>query len=148
MRPNTIERILERLIICEPDVLPTGCWLWPGRKCAGGYGQVSTPQGFRMIHRWVYEHFCGPIPEGTELDHLCRRRNCANFEHQEPVPHVVNVRRGASTGPQKTHCVHGHPYSGDNVGWTTGRRFCRACAVQRSRRYDLKRKARRQPASG
>jgi hypothetical protein len=140
MKANTIEGILARLIVCEPDVLDTGCWLWPGRKCAGGYGQVSTPTGFKMVHRWVYEHFCGPIPEGKELDHLCRRRNCANWQHHEPVTHRTNVRRGASM-ETKTRCVHGHAYEGANIGWTGGHRVCRACARHKSAAYRARKKA-------
>lgn len=49
----------------------------------------------------------------------------------EPVPHVVNVRRGESEPPKnrlKTHCYRGHEFKPENTkidlhGWRT----CRAC---------------------
>lgn len=141
MRRNTIASILNRLVINEPDVLETGCWLWPGRKCAGGYGQVCTTEGFRMVHRWVYEHFQGPIPKGMELDHRCRRRCCANWEHLEPVTHLENCRRGSQYQSYKERCIHDHPLSGDNLGISGGRRVCRACAAEKTRRCRLRKKA-------
>ena len=39
----------------------------------------------------------GPVPEGLELDHLCRIRHCVNPDHVEPVTCAVNVRRGDLT---------------------------------------------------
>jgi hypothetical protein len=44
-------------------------------------------------HRWAYEHFVGPIPEGLEIDHGCFVHACVNPGHLEPVTHQENVRR-------------------------------------------------------
>src|SRR3546814_19356891 len=48
----------------------------------------------RQAHRISYELCVGPIPEGMELDHLCRVRRCVNPAHMEPVTHRENVLRG------------------------------------------------------
>lgn len=78
----------------------TGCWRWLG-NISRGYGRCKgdpeSPQKTRLAHRVFYEHHVGPIPEGLELDHLCRNRWCVNPEHLEPVTRAVNVRRGAHT---------------------------------------------------
>src|SRR5438445_4296974 len=87
-RTHTIQDLLLRLVICEPTTLPTGCWEWPGGLIRG-YGQSGQTSPRGLVHRVVYEHFRGPVPEGLELDHLCRNRKCANFEHLEPVTHSV-----------------------------------------------------------
>jgi len=42
----------------------------------------------------MYEYFKGPVPDGLELDHLCRVRSCCNPDHLEPVTHKENIRRG------------------------------------------------------
>jgi hypothetical protein len=43
----------------------------------------------------MYEQLVGPVPEGFELDHKCRNRNCVNvYEHLEVVTHQVNILRG------------------------------------------------------
>ena len=47
-----------------------------------------------LAHRVYYERHVGPVPEGLELDHLCRNPGCVNPEHLEPVTHAENIRRG------------------------------------------------------
>lgn len=49
-------------------------------------------------HRWTYRWFVGPIPQGHELDHLCRVMRCVNPAHLEAVTHLVNVRRARQHG--------------------------------------------------
>jgi hypothetical protein len=74
-----------------------GCWIWDGTIRPDGYGVKQGGRGERaMAHRWVYERVAGPIPEGLELDHLCRVRSCVNPDHLEPVTHDVNCQRSAT----------------------------------------------------
>jgi len=81
----------------EPN---TGCWLWTASTNKNGYGQFrfgSQVDGTRtmvLAHRWAYEHLVGPIPEGLQLDHLCRAPWCVNPEHLEPVTNRENTVRG------------------------------------------------------
>lgn len=75
----------------------SGCFIWLGGLDVGGYGQFHHIKGSnikKMAHRASYEHFIGPIPEGMDLDHLCRVRCCVNPHHLEPVPRKENARRG------------------------------------------------------
>jgi len=75
------------------------CWLWLGRKNPKGYGQMTIAKHQRSAHRVSYETFVGPIPEGLEIDHLCRVRHCVNPGHLEAVTRSVNLRRQmAATG--------------------------------------------------
>lgn len=111
-----------------------GCWLWMAGRFSTGYGNFSVHGRPGMAHRFAYELLVGPIPEGLELDHLCRLRHCVNPEHLEPVTHWVNLSRGLAwdkTRPHnhrgKTHCKNGHPLSGDNLYLWRGIRLCRAC---------------------
>ena len=72
------------------ETLSTGCWEWTGHVNNAGYGRVKND----YAHRLAYEMFVGPIPDGADLDHLCRRRSCVNPAHLEPVTRSENVRRG------------------------------------------------------
>lgn len=88
-----VERFLAKAII-PSDVL-SGCWEWRAAKAGGGYGRFA-PDGRRQVqaHRFAYEIVCGAIPDGLDLDHLCRNRGCVNPAHLEPVTRQENVRRG------------------------------------------------------
>lgn len=73
---------------------PGGCWLWTGALCDSGYGRFRAGTLVRT-HRYAYELMVADIPDGLDLDHLCRRRACVNPYHLDPVTRGVNVRRGA-----------------------------------------------------
>ncbi len=68
----------------------TTCWLWTGRLNWRGYGEISVKNKFVKAHRYAYEFLEAPIPEGLEIDHLCRVRNCVNPDHLEAVTHKEN----------------------------------------------------------
>lgn len=119
------------------------CWLWKGSSSDNRYGQYQRDGVYHLAHRYAYEQVNGPIPEGMELDHLCRRPRCVRPDHLEAVTPKVNQRRGngfSGINYRKTHCVHGHELSGSNVqvqqtGARAGRRRCLACHRARNRAY-------------
>ena len=127
-RGNTIIGIMGRLIVQE-----NGCCLWAGSFCyEGGYGVVAYKGKQVLVHRLLYEHFVGKVPDGLELDHFhCQNRSCCNFTHVEPVTKRENILRGNSPmaiNARRTHCKSGHPFDDANTHITsTGRRLCRTC---------------------
>jgi len=108
------------------------CWLWMGSKNGNGYGFISRrPLPRVSAHRFAYEMVKGPIPEGKEIDHLCRVRHCVKPSHLEAVDHKTNVYRGETLGAyhgNKTHCINGHPFNAANTYYRRkGGRDCRVC---------------------
>jgi hypothetical protein len=112
---------------------PDECWEWRACRNKNGYGRVNHPH-FKTTwaHRVAYLLKVGPIPDGLQLDHLCRNRACVNPAHLEPVTQRVNLQRGELA--TKTHCPQGHPYSGDNLIVRRGARECRTCRNARALR--------------
>jgi len=116
------------------------CWTWKGTTL-NGYGTFYDGKKSVFAHRQSYELIKGNIPDGLQLDHLCRNRLCVNPEHLEPVTCKENINRGNTGDNQrdKTHCPQGHPYSGENLRITSlGYRECRICSREKLRKFRSK----------
>lgn len=125
------------------------CWRWLGRPHKSGYGRHSPKPGVIVYaHRYSYELNVGTIPEGLQLDHLCRNTMCVRPDHLEPVTQRVNQLRGegpAAINARKTHCPAGHPLDEHAYTWTglsgATHRRCRACNTEAARQYRRRRAA-------
>ncbi len=118
------------------------CWLWTTYLDKQGYGRFfPTRKKNVRAHRFAYEMLVGPVPEGLQLDHLCRVRHCVNPDHLEPVTSRENTMRGTNqvvAKARQTHCINGHPFDANNTyKHSDGRRQCRAC---RNRSRDERRR--------
>lgn len=137
--------------------LPNGCIEWTGAINAHGYGQssyyVDGKQRNCNAHRFSYLVTHGEIPEGMHVHHVCYNRRCINPAHLELRTPKGNVHDAGSRNVTKafaeaTHCVHGHPFSGDNLYVRpTGERLCRECS-RRNARETSRRKTRRECPKG
>lgn len=115
---------------------PHGCWEWSGSRGHWGHGFV-TRRGRRLpVHRYVWTLLVGAIPDGLEIDHLCRNPPCCNPAHLEPVTHAENMRRGVQSFAFRETCLRGaHAVTPENViTRKDGRVQCRACKNENQRR--------------
>lgn len=137
----TVEQKFEKYVIRPKK--KSGCWESKGTH-SDGYAMLRDPRYGKMrnMHVIAYEIFVGTVPEGKELDHLCRNRGCVNPSHLEAVPPRTNKLRGegvAAKNARKTHCVRGHPLEGPEADLkpdSRGRRICRKCVhYHRHERY-------------
>lgn len=76
-----------------------GCMEWTGYLCSG-YPYMRVHGIMVGAHRvaWVLHHN-REIPDGYEVDHLCRNQICVNPEHLEPVTRRENLRRRHGYAP-------------------------------------------------
>lgn len=113
------------------------CWDWIGATVSGGYGclMVRAQHRVSLAHRIAWEMFKGPIPAGLVVCHTCDRPQCVNPEHlflgtnhENILDSVRKGRHKHHVTPLKSHCLRGHPLSGDNLYIRrNGARNCRAC---------------------
>lgn len=139
--PHKVKQASDRFWSKVDKSSPVGCWMWTASVIqANGYGQFNAGphKGMMLAHRFAYELMVGPIPDGLQLDHLCRNKLCVNPDHLEPVSQRVNILRSESfpaVNARKTHCTHGHEFTEENTrirkqGW----RSCKACNAEIERR--------------
>jgi hypothetical protein len=79
-----------------PDPV-TGCMAWTSHHAAHGYAQFNRKRdgAWKALpaHRESWELTNGHVPDGYEIDHLCRNRSCVRPDHLELVTHTENLRR-------------------------------------------------------
>ena len=127
-------------VIPEPM---SGCWLWIASETQKGYGQfnvkgLSHPVG---SHRITYEAFVAPIPDGFDIDHLCKVTGCCNPRHLEAVTRSENLRRATHRVGKYSHCPAGHESSPENTYIKPqGYKVCRTCMRKHYRSYSARKK--------
>jgi len=141
---------IQSKIMPEPT---SGCWLWAGATAGKNYGQITHDGKRQYAHRVVYELVVRSIPEGLEIDHLCKVTCCVNPNHLEPVTHKENLRRSDAVLKTKlwaasiTVCPSGHEYTKENTAIYNGKRHCRLCAAIAGRKYDESNREKRKLAA-
>ncbi len=126
------ERLL-RYVAIEGDH-----WIWTGARNGDGYGRIWGGKDLgRPITAQHASHlaFKGPIPDGMEIDHLCRAPLCINPDHLEAVTHRENVIRGQSPSAvahRAGTCTQGHPRSEAVLRRGTSEIvYCKTCRRER-----------------
>jgi len=122
----------------------SSCWVWKGLKNKRqGYPEcfilkLTTRYKTIKAHRISWRLSGGKIPYRHVIDHICRNRACVNPNHLRAVTIGTNVLENsegfAAKNKAKTHCLRGHPLSGDNLKVSRhGYRNCYTCALTRER---------------
>jgi hypothetical protein len=117
-----------------------GCWLGWGHDNGNGYRRGRHDGRVVYGHRLAYELLVATIPDGYEIDHLCKNVACVAPEHLQAVPPYVNNMRSDSLCARRarqTHCNRGHEFTSENTYERPDRkrsRMCRKCCAMREAR--------------
>lgn len=103
-RPTAVERFWKR--VEKQDSEPDTCWLWTGPLDADGYGHHNEHRKNVPAHRFSYENFVGPIPEGKLVRHKCNNPPCIRPEHLELGTQKENIEDAVALGRH----VHGETH--------------------------------------
>ncbi|WP_213805742.1 HNH endonuclease [Granulicella sp. dw_53] len=84
-----VARLIEKLDLVSSS---TDCWLYLGALAPNGYGIFNDgDEGSVLLHRYAYNLFYGPIPEGKVVMHKCNVKNCCNPKHLKAGTQKQNI---------------------------------------------------------
>jgi hypothetical protein len=114
----------------------------------GGYRVVTLSSGgvakTHTVHRLVAKAFLENGENKRTVNHINGIKHDNRVENLEWATYAENERHSFDVlgktanniGVHKSHCIHGHPYSGDNLRiGTDGRYICKSCIRNNRRRY-------------
>lgn len=86
-RPRLIfwKRLSNHIASLPNEKMKEDCLCWTGCLTNTGYGRISRNHDEKhfssLVHRQVYQRLHGPIPDGLQVDHICKNTTCCNPKH-------------------------------------------------------------------
>jgi hypothetical protein len=147
LRKDPVQNWWSKVRVSDDD-----CWLWTAGLDSDGYGKFAVGLGghaqiHTRAHRFAYETFVGPIPDGMVVCHRCDVPACVRPGHlfigtsrDNNDDKVAKDRHAKVWGrplnrSRQTSCHLGHPFDEANTYIDRrGYRSCRACRRDAARR--------------
>lgn len=146
-KPTLWERVDAKIIRGE------GCWEWTGAHHPAGYPHLRVNSGKSgstalLVHREVFAHFHGPIPDGLLIDHVCHNKGCVNPDHMRLATSKQNnenqrgLRKSNTSGYMGVHRTRSGRWEAavthNGVTYRAGRFDTAADAGEAARKLRLK----------
>lgn len=130
--------IEERLLAAREIDPASGCWNWTRATDNNGYGVLTYHRQTQRAHRLAASIWLGiPLDDPHFVLHECDNPPCFNPAHLRAGTQTDNMSdcsdKKRIAHSKRTHCKHGHPFSGDNLTFQMNfngrpRRVCRTCS--------------------
>ena len=125
-------------------LMPSGCQEWQKYTTPKGYGRIRVDGKSIGTHilAWELENK-RKRPKNRYVLHSCNNPPCCNPKHLRLGTQKNNMDDMYASGrdyqSKITACPKGHDYTKENTRTYKGKRNCRKCGMDASRRYLLKR---------
>lgn len=117
-----------------------------GQTITKGYGVVKMAGKMIMVHRVIWQQANGLIPEGLQIDHICRNTRCCNVEHLRvvtPGENTLGSNNMAARYARRENCDKcGGPFS----YFPNGIRYCKPCRHETMMAYQRQYRAAKKAA--
>ena len=110
------------------------CRIWTGSKSwhpsgSGKYmGQIRVDGKLWLVHRLSYTINVGTIPDGMQIDHMCRNSACVNPDHLQLATNKTNNENMSGAQANSKSGIRG-------VTWFKPKRKWRATVVHHGKQY-------------
>ena len=149
-RVRSIDRVIIRMTKRGPVQARLKGRVRKPSSAGNGYCIVTLGRARPYIHSLVLEAFVGPRPPGHQAAHndgnrlnnaVWNLRWATRAENEaDKAKHGTRLTGARTPNGRKTQCRRGHPYDATNTMLHRGRRSCRTCSRDETRR---RRQARR-----
>jgi len=78
---RSVDDSIEAKVGAHIQPQPNGCWLFNGRSDSYARHRMFGLTSAVAVHRFVYETFVGPVPDGHHVHHKCETPGCCNPRH-------------------------------------------------------------------
>lgn len=102
----------------------TGCWNWLLFSDERHYPVLKVFGIMVSAHRFSYQLYSGPIPDGMHILHSCDNKRCVNPDHLRAGTHAENMREAADRGLMRRGEAHPH------YGRTSHHKGIRCCTAK------------------